>query len=153
MTTDKSRAPRKNGASTSPPMPSGVKFQPGNPGRPKGARNRTTMAVQALLEGEAEALTRRAIDAALGGDSTALRLCLERIAPAPKDRTVQFEAPPVANAADIPLALAAILAAVAAGDLSPSEGATMATLIDKIRSAHVLDELERRLSKIEGMKT
>jgi hypothetical protein len=34
----------------------------GNPlGRPRGARNRTTVASEALLEGEAETLTRKAI--------------------------------------------------------------------------------------------
>ena len=54
----------------------------GNPaGRPRGSRNRTTLAAQALLDGEAEALTRKAVDLALDGDIAALRLCLERIIP------------------------------------------------------------------------
>jgi Family of unknown function (DUF5681) len=53
--------------------------QSGNPnGRPKGSLNATTLAAQALLEGEAEALTRKAIDLAKGGDITALRLCIDR---------------------------------------------------------------------------
>ncbi len=30
------------------------KFGPGNPGKPKGARHRATMAAQELLDGEAE---------------------------------------------------------------------------------------------------
>ena len=42
-------------------------------GRTKGARNRATLAAEALLEGEAEALTRKAIELALAGDPTALR--------------------------------------------------------------------------------
>jgi hypothetical protein len=41
----------------------GVPFKPGhsgNPnGRPKGVRNKTTLAVEALLDGEAEAITRK----------------------------------------------------------------------------------------------
>jgi hypothetical protein len=73
------------------PFPKG---RSGNPkGKPQGARNRSTIAVQQLLEGESEALTRRCIDLALGGDSTALRLCMERIAPAPKDRAIRFPMP------------------------------------------------------------
>ena len=44
----------------------GRPFEPGNPGKPKGTRHRTTLAVEALLEGEAEQLTRKAIDLALG---------------------------------------------------------------------------------------
>ena len=68
----------------------------GNPaGRPKGARNRATVAAEALLEGEAEALTRKAVELALAGDVTALRLCLERVVPPRKDRAVAFDLPAV----------------------------------------------------------
>lgn len=58
------------------------KGQSGNrDGRPQGSRNKATLAVEALLEGEAEALTRKAIERALEGDIQALRLCLERVCP------------------------------------------------------------------------
>ena len=56
-------------------------FQYGNPGRPRGARNKSTLAAMALLEGEAEALTRKAVELALGGDTVALKLVLDRILP------------------------------------------------------------------------
>jgi hypothetical protein len=63
--------------------------QSGNPyGRPRGARNRATVAAERLLHGEADALTRKAIELATDGDTTALRLCIERILPARKDRPV-----------------------------------------------------------------
>ena len=66
----------------------------GNPmGRPRGARHRSTLAVEALLDGEAEGLTRKAIEVAMEGDVTALRLCLDRLAPARKDATVSFQLP------------------------------------------------------------
>ena len=42
--------------------------------------------MEALLDGEAEAITRVAVDKAKEGDTTALRLCLERILPPRKDR-------------------------------------------------------------------
>src|SRR5438874_12919139 len=59
----------------------------GNPaGRPAGSRNRTTLAVQALLDGEAEALTRKAIELASNGDLNALRLCLDRVIPIRRDQ-------------------------------------------------------------------
>jgi hypothetical protein len=60
-----------------------------------GSRNRTTLAVEALLDGEAETLTRKAIELAKAGDLAALRVCLDRIAPPRKDRPVLFELPPV----------------------------------------------------------
>ena len=54
----------------------GRPFPKGNAGRPKGARNKVTVAVESLLDGEAEGLTRKAIELAMKGDTTALRLCL-----------------------------------------------------------------------------
>jgi Family of unknown function (DUF5681) len=46
-----------------------VRGQSGNPGgRPAGARNRRTLAAAVLLDGEAEALTRKAVELALAGD-------------------------------------------------------------------------------------
>ena len=96
---------RKNGPKTGvEPSGNGGRFRPGNPGRPKGTRHKTTLAIETLLEGEAEILTRKAIEMAKGGDITALRLCPDRIAPARKDRTIAFELPPVSTVADIVMA-------------------------------------------------
>ena len=53
------------------------KFTSGNSGRPKGARNRKTLAIKSLLEGQAETLTQSAISKALDGDSMALRLFID----------------------------------------------------------------------------
>ena len=59
--------------------------QSGNPsGRPKGALNKATLATQALLDGEAEALTRKVVELAKEGNLAALRLCLERLLPPPE---------------------------------------------------------------------
>jgi hypothetical protein len=64
-------------------------------GRPAGSRNKATEALQQMLEGEAERITRKAIDLALGGDLTAIRLCMERLLPPRKDRPVQIDLPPI----------------------------------------------------------
>src|SRR5271166_5794025 len=86
---------------TTPKQRGGFKpGQSGNPaGKPKGARNKTTLAVEALLDGEAEALTRKAIEKALEGDSVALRLCLERIIPVRRERPTPFAMPKLEEAA------------------------------------------------------
>jgi hypothetical protein len=132
------------------PRTRGRPFAPGNPGRPRGARHKVSVAVEALLEGEAEALTRKAIEQALAGDMTALRLCLERICPAVKERPVSFPVPKVETADDVPVALAALMQAVAAGELAPGEAATLAGVVEKWRSAYETSELERRLSALEA---
>jgi len=68
--------------------------QSGNPGgRPKGALNKATLATQALLEGEAEALTRKVVELAKSGNPMALRLCLERLLPPRRDRPIIFALP------------------------------------------------------------
>ena len=80
---------RKFGQKSNGRNPDGT-FAAGNPGKPKGTRHRATRAALALLEGEVEALTRRAIQAALEGDMTAMRLCIERIAPPPQNLVHRF---------------------------------------------------------------
>ena len=96
----------KNGRNTA------GKFTSGNSGRPKGARNKKTLAIDSLLEGQAEALTQTAITKALDGDSMALRLCMERIAPAPKDNSVSFTLPHMSNAQAASQAAGSVLTAV-----------------------------------------
>src|SRR5260370_38889426 len=67
------------------------KGRSGNPaGKPPGARNRATLASEALLDGEAEELTRNAIERAKQGDTVARRLCLDRILPPRKHRAVSL---------------------------------------------------------------
>jgi hypothetical protein len=126
------------------------RFSSGNAGRPAGARNRTTIAVLELLEGQAEALTQRAVELALGGDTVALRLCLERVAPPRKDNPVQFALPHVTTARDAAEAAASVLEAVAEGDLTPGEGAVVMTLIDSYRRTLEITELEARVAALEG---
>ncbi len=124
-------------------------FAPGNAGRPRGTRLKVTRAVEELLEGEAEKLSRKAIDLALEGDTTALRLCLERIAPPRKDAPVQFDLPEFSNASEAASAASAILKSVAAGSLSPLEGATVMGLVENYRRVLETTELENRITALE----
>jgi hypothetical protein len=106
--------------------------------------------MEALFEGEADALGRKAIEKAKEGDATALRLCLERILPARKDRPVAFEMPKLETAADAVKAASAIAQAVAEGELTPSEAGELAKLIDGFTRAIEVHELEARLTKLEA---
>jgi len=87
-------------------------FAAGNSGRPKGSRNKATIAIESLLQGQAEALTQTAVTKALEGDSVALRPCIERIAPAPKDHPVSFSLPNMNNALDASKAAGSVLTAL-----------------------------------------
>ena len=128
-----------------------TKGKSGNPaGRPAGSRHKATLAAIALLDGESEALTRRAIDAALGGDMTALRLCLERIVPPAKDRPVSITLPAVNTAADLPLVTAALLSAAASGKIGATEAATLAKLVEVHRGALEIADITTRITKLES---
>lgn len=125
-------------------------FAPGNPGKPPGSRHRATQAALAMLEGEAEALTRKAVETALAGDTTALRLCLDRIAPPRRDAPVTFALPRMEAAADAARAAAAVLEAVATGDLTPQEGALVMGLIETCRRTLETCDLEARVAALEA---
>lgn len=138
--------PRNNARKT----PMGRPFQPGNPGRPQGARHKTTLAIEMLLDGEAEALTRKAIEAAKAGDMTAIKLCLDRIAPPPKGRRVSLDLPTIGTAADVTRALSAAVQAAAAGEITLDEAGQVAGLLEAQRKAIETADLEARLAALEA---
>jgi len=126
------------------------KGESGNPaGRPRGSRNRTTILMQSVLEADGEALARKAIDLAKGGDLTALRMCMDRLVPARKHEPVDFDLPRLDTAADSVNAAATIVAAVAAGELAPSEAADIAKVVDIYVRALATQGFEERLAKLE----
>jgi uncharacterized protein DUF5681 len=89
-------SPRPPGRARGRPFEKG---RSGNPaGRRTGCRNKANIAAVALLEGEPEAPTRKAVERALIGDPTAMRLCVERILPPCRERTVNFALPPIESA-------------------------------------------------------
>jgi hypothetical protein len=130
-----------------------ARFQPGqsgNPaGRPKGSRNRATLAIEALLEGEGEALTRKAIELAKAGDIQALRLCLDRLSPPRKDSPVAFDLPEMKTVSDAVLAMGALVKAVAEGDLTPTEAAELTRMVQTFTKILETAEFEERIRKLE----
>ena len=125
------------------------KFTAGNSGRPKGSRNKATVAIESLLQGQADALTQTAVAKALEGDSMALRLCIERLAPAPRDNTVQFSIPPMITANDASEAAGSVLRAVSDGELTPIEATRVMALIDSFRRTLELTDIENRMKALE----
>lgn len=117
-----------------------------------GSRHKVTRAVEALLEGQHEALTQKAIDKALEGDIVALRLCLDRIAPPRKDGPISITLPPVRTAADTVAASAMLLAAVAEGDVTPDEAGRVMALLTAHKGIVETGELERRIIELERAK-
>ena len=127
------------------------KGESGNPaGRPRGSRNRATLLMESLLADDAEAIGRKAIAMAKQGDMAAIRLCMDRLAPVRKGEPVAFELPPLDKPADSVAAAAEIVAAVAAGELTPSEAADLAKVIDVYVRAVATKAFDERLAKLEA---
>lgn len=140
-----------------PPKNSGQKqdtrFKPGrsgNPlGKPPGTRNKVYRAVEALLDGEAEALTRKVVELAMRGDTVALRLCLDRIAPPRKSRAVTLDLPELRSATDVLAGMSAILQAMSSGEISPDEAQQIAVILEGARRAIETHEFEQRIAALE----
>jgi hypothetical protein len=127
--------------------------QSGNPsGRPRGARNKATVAAEALLDGEAETITRKCIDLALDGDATALRLCLSRILPVKRERAIELDLPVLGGSQDSLRAIGTVLEAVGAGAITPAEGQAVASLVETHRRSFEVEELEQRIEALEAQQ-
>ena len=133
------------------------KGQSGNPtGRPIGSRNKATLLADQIFDEKqfgdgkkADAIISKTIALAEGGDTTCIRLCLDRIAPVRRDRPVCFKLPNMAKAKDAVKASAAIVAAVAAGDLTPSEAPELGKVVDGYARTLQAAEFEQRISNLE----
>jgi hypothetical protein len=135
---------RKNAENTR-----GKPFKSGNSGRPKGSLNRVTLAVQSLLDGEGEELTRKAIELAKDGDLTALKLCLERICPPRKSRPISIDLPDVKTAEGVSLAQTSVVQAVGEGDITPEEGQVLSNILESRRKSIETLEHEQRIGELE----
>jgi hypothetical protein len=126
------------------------KGESGNPaGRRLGSRNKATETAELLLDGQAEALTRKAVELALEGEPRALRLCLDRIIPPRRQRAVQLGLPPLRNAGDLGSAMAAITTAAAHGAITPGEAAELARVVEIFVRAIEASDFDRRLRQLE----
>jgi hypothetical protein len=134
-----------------PRGPPWVKGQSGNPvGRRAGCRNKATRAAELYLDGESEALVRKAVEEALAGGAVAMKLCLDRTIAPRRERAVPIELPPIRTAADIAPAIGAIAASLAKGAITTGQAAELSQMLDTFVRAVDASEFERRLTLLES---
>jgi len=123
-------------------------FKKGQSGNPQGRPARTDTekaqreAIRAALPGIIETL----VGLAQGGDTQAARLLMDRALPAlrPVDTPV-----PVALGTDLAQASAAVLKALAAGDVTPDQAGSLAGVLSALVRVREATELEQRITKLE----
>lgn len=122
----------------------------GNPaGRPKGSRNRATLLMQQMIDGEVEEITRKLIDLAKDGDPVALKLWAERMLPPARDRCIEINVPRLQGLEDLPAFGIAVVNAIAAGELTAAEGRALLEAVDAYRRGLVETEIEKRIAALE----
>jgi len=144
MSSDK---PDRPSDPNSRPRARGRPFAKGNGGRRPGSKNRTTLVAEALLRGEEVELVQKAIELAKAGDTQMLKFLLDRILP--KERSVHIDLPTLDRASDAADALEAVIDAVGAGQIAPSEAAALASLVADYARIKNVAELEERLESME----
>jgi hypothetical protein len=136
------------------PAPRGRPFPKGNSGRKPGSRNRATRIAAELLDGQAEELMQTAIEIALSGDVTMLKLLVSRILP--KEAAVHIDFPARDGDVDPIDAMGTIIDAAGNGLIPPSQAASLASIVttyvrivDHTEMMGRFEAIEKRLRGLE----
>ena len=133
-------------------MARGRPFEVGNKfgrGRPRGSRNKTTLAAKELLESYAEPIMRKVLHGALQGDPRMLQICMDRLIPVRRELPLKMSKLPLGTADDLSQASEMITQKVIAGQLTPSQGHGLAELIERHRKVIETKDLEQRVRQLE----
>jgi hypothetical protein len=128
----------------------GRPFEPGNPGRPPGSKNKATRLIEQLMADEATAIGRKLIERALNGDPKCIQLCVDRLAPKRHGRTIDFQLPAINGPQDIVAAMATIAKGLSNGDLTAEEAAQLVQVLDRYREALALHDIANRVEALES---
>lgn len=124
-------------------------------GRPRGLSH--SEKVRALLLPHREELIGKALALTDSPDpfaaANAIRICLERLAPAPKQESEKVEVPGLAEAATLVEKCEAIVNAVACGQISAEAGERILRLLEAYRKIFETGILERRITALENALT
>ena len=126
------------------------KGKSGNPnGKPKGARNQSTLLAERLLGEEIEGVCQSVIIEATAGNMQAARIILDRLLPPRKDSPIKLDLPKIESSAELLKAIGCVTDAVGSGQITPSEGEALSRIIDIHSRALELTEFEQRLTVLE----
>jgi hypothetical protein len=129
--------------------------QSGNPaGKPKGCRNRAGILLDAINDDDLAAIVTTLVTQAKVGDMTAIKILLDRLVPAPRARAVELKLPSLADGScrSKAAALAAVLNAMAAGQIDPAEAEVIAGLVETTAEAAHKEAQDRAFASMPLLK-
>lgn len=123
------------------------RFQPGQSGNPKGRKpgSGRVAEIRRLLVPHKGPLVAKAVELALAGDTTALRLCLERMLPPLKSTHAPVTVPGLASAETPGQKAEAILRALERGRISVDQAQALSAVLANVAAV----DLEDRLARLE----
>lgn len=124
------------------------RWLPGVSGNPKG-REPTSERIRQMLQPHESELVQAAVFFGVNGDTTALRLCLERLAPPPRPQSDPVVIPGLAEAATLTDKAKAVVDAVGNGVVSPDVAERLLSALANYAKAIEVDELTRRVAALE----
>jgi hypothetical protein len=130
----------------------GRPFQPGNPGRPPGSKNRVTQVLEQLAEGQAEQLFQKVLELAQAGDVSCLRMLLDRLWAPRKSQPINVTMPPINSSQDALAAIGSICTALGEGRLTPDETTALSLVIGRSIQVIELQDFEKRIAALEAAR-
>ena len=131
-------------------MTKDTKFKPGqsgNPnGKPKGAKDKRTE-LRGLLQPHAKELVNKVVEKALEGDTTALRLCLDRLIPPYRAGNISVVLDEIEGT--LTEKGEKIISAMGSGQITPSDASSMLTALAAQSRIIEIDNLDQRVKTLE----
>ena len=124
------------------------RWLPGKSPNPLG-RPAKTAKVNILLEGHRGELVQKALDMALDGDTTALKICLDRIAPIPKTTQPKVTITGFEHAAGLLAKCNVLISSVASGEVSCDIASNIISMLVSLTKLKEADDLAERVLKLE----
>lgn len=150
MTKKKDKKPAENTARKQRGRPF-QKGKSGNPsGRPKGSKNHSSIIGQKLIDENCKDIIESVIESAVNGDMTAARILVDRLIPPRRDKPINIELPEIKNSNDVVTALGIVIKKIGEGDLTLTEGQSLAAILTTKLETITIADFEKRLKEIEG---
>ena len=124
-------------------------WKPGQSGNPAG-RTPGVEKIRQLLEPKREELVAKAVEMALAGDATALRICIDRLAPPPRAESAPVTIPGLSEAKGLQAKAERIVEAVGQGEITPDVATMILGALSSYAKAVEVEELSRRIAELEN---
>ena len=132
------------------------RFLPGHSfgkGRSPGSRSKATILMAQIMEDASKGVVDVLLKQALAGKIEAIRIIMDKLYPNPKTRPITLDIPPIEDMTTACYVMANIANEVAAGNLTPDEGMSVAAIVEVYRKTFETNVIDQRMNDLEAKLT